>query len=467
MNRHFLTATCTIAAIATTGATCLLAKTVKEPAAKGTDKGRKPNILLILADDLGLGDLSCQYSDDMRTPNIDRLFKEGIRLDGFYANCNVSSPSRAGLMTGRYPILVGVPGVIRDSNHTFGYLAPDAILLPAMLKKAGYNTAHFGKWHLGLSSPNLPGERGFDYFAGFLGDMMDDYYTHLRNGKNYMRLNDKPLEEGKGVHATDLFTDMAIDYVDKQKDASSPFFIYLAYNAPHVPLQPPKEWLDKVLSREKDITPTRAKLVAMVEQMDYDIGRLVDELKANGQLDNTLIIFTSDNGGYGPSQSNNGPTRGAKGDMYEGGIRVPCAFCWKNVFAPTRLSDVVMMTDIFPTLCELTGVPVNHHIDGISVLPLLQGKKQETGDRYLFWTKVKTPGEIGEKRQTCVRYRDDKIIHERPDAKGYEYYNLKSDPLEENTAAPAGERCEAMLTKLREHLAEGDKVPITGPGTKK
>ena len=461
----FLTAAfgITAAMVATNGVNA-----ASKAGSKAVAQNRKPNILLILADDLGLGDLSCQYSSDMRTPNIDRLFVEGIRLDGFYANCNVSSPSRAGLLTGRYPILVGVPGVIRESyNNSHGWLSPDAVLLPQMLSQAGYNTAHVGKWHLGLKSPNLPNERGFQYFAGFLGDMMDDYRTHMRKGNNYMRFDDQPTEDGKGVHATDLFTKWAMDYIDKQKDASSPFFLYLAYNAPHVPLQPPKEYENRVLAREKGISPVRAKLVAMVEQMDYNVGRIVDKLKENGQLDNTLIIFASDNGGYGPSESNNGPTRGVKGDMYEGGIRVPCVFYWKNVFTPTRLNDVVMMSDIFPTLCELAGVPVSHHIDGISVLPLLQGKKQDTGDRYLFWTKVKSHEETGEKRQTCVRYRDDKIIHERPESPAYEYYNLKTDSMEANTMAPSGERCETMLAKLREHLAQGDKVPIAAPGAKK
>jgi len=461
MNKRFLTATFGVASLATTTAVA------NKPEVKENGKGSNPNIILILADDLGYGDLSCQYSSDMHTPNIDRLFEGGVRLDRFYANSNVSSPSRAGLLTGRYPLLVGVPGVIREGyNFSHGWLSSDAVLLPKLFNQAGYNTAHVGKWHLGLKTPNLPNERGFQYFAGFLGDMMDDYYTHIRKGNNYMRFDDKPTDVGKGIHATELFTDWTIDYIEKQKNSPSPFFLYLAYNAPHVPLQPPKEWEEKVLKREKGITPVRAKLVAMVEQMDHHIGRIIESLKANGQFDNTLIIFSSDNGGFRDSESNNGPTRGAKGDMYEGGIRVPCAFYWKNGLSPARLNDVVMMSDIFPTLCELVGAPITHPVDGISVLPLLQGKKQDTGDRYLFWTKVKSHDETGERRQTCVRYRDDKIVRQRPDAK-YEYFNLNSDPMEENVITPAGERYKTMLAKLREHLAQGDKVPIAEPGVKK
>lgn len=155
----------------------------------------KPNILFILVDDLGWGDLSCQYAADLRTPNIDAIFETGVRCDNFYANSNVSSPSRAALMTGRFPAMVGVPGVIRTQpRQSWGYLSPSAVTMPQMLKRAGYQTALVGKWHLGLESPNLPNERGFDHFQGFLGDMMDDYNTHRREGHNYMFLNDREID---------------------------------------------------------------------------------------------------------------------------------------------------------------------------------------------------------------------------------------------------------------------------------
>ena len=155
----------------------------------------KPNVLVILADDLGYGDLSCYGATDLKSPNIDKLVAAGMRFDNFYANCPVCSPTRAALLTGRYPDLVGVPGVIRTHiKDNWGYLFPQAVLLPQMLKRAGYHTAIVGKWHLGLASPNLPNERGFDHFHGFLGDMMDDYYNHRRHGFNYMRLNDKEID---------------------------------------------------------------------------------------------------------------------------------------------------------------------------------------------------------------------------------------------------------------------------------
>ena len=208
--------------------------------------GGRPNILVILADDLGCGDLSSYGATDLKSPNIDGLVAAGMRFDSFYANCPVCSPTRAALMTGRYPDLVGVPGVIRTHiTNNWGYLLPQAVLLPQMLKRGGYHTALVGKWHLGLTAPNTPNERGFDHFHGFLGDMMDDYYTHRRHGFNYMRLSDKEIDpEG---HATDLFTQWAIDYLrERSRMKEQPFFLYLAYNAPHVPIQPPQEWLDRV-----------------------------------------------------------------------------------------------------------------------------------------------------------------------------------------------------------------------------
>ena len=185
-----------------------------------------PNVLLILVDDLGLGDLSCQYAKDLSTPNIDRIFETGVRLDNFYANSSVSSPSRAALLTGRFPAMVGVPGVIRPSvDQNWGYFDPSAVTMPEVLKNGGYRTALIGKWHLGWESPNLPNERGFDHFHGFLADMMDDYYTHRRQGGNYMYLNDKEIDP-KG-HATELFTSWSVDYIKKEAKEKNPFFFIL------------------------------------------------------------------------------------------------------------------------------------------------------------------------------------------------------------------------------------------------
>lgn len=207
---------------------------------------------MILTDDQGLYDVSYQGTKDIKTPNIDGIAANGIRFNQFYANCTVCSPTRAAILTGTYPDYVGVPGVIRTKEEdNWGYLNPKVKLLPTYLKDAGYNTAIIGKWHLGLTLPNLPNEKGFDYFHGWLGDMMDDYWSHRRHDINYMRLNEKVIDpEG---HATDLFSDWSIDYIKGQAKNKKPFFLYLAYNAPHFPVQPPVEWLEKVKMREPQL----------------------------------------------------------------------------------------------------------------------------------------------------------------------------------------------------------------------
>ncbi len=180
-----------------------------------------------------------------RTPHIDSLVAAGMRFDTFYANCSVCSPTRASLLSGRYPELVGVPGVIRThAENSWGYLARDAVLLPAVLHARGYATAMVGKWHLGLETPNLPNDRGFAWFRGYLGDMMDDYYTHRRHGINYMRSDTQEIDP-QG-HATDLFTMWTCQYLHRAAEKDQPFLLYLAYNAPHDPIQPPDEWLAKV-----------------------------------------------------------------------------------------------------------------------------------------------------------------------------------------------------------------------------
>jgi arylsulfatase A-like enzyme len=185
-------------------------------------KPTKPNILIILADDLGRGDYSAFGTKDIRTPNIDRLCREGMEFQNFYANCCVCSPSRASLLSGCYPDRVGVPGVIRgeEPNNSWGYLAPHAVLLPKYLKPAGYHSAIVGKWHLGLTAPNTPNQRGFDFFHGFLGDMMDDYWTHLRHKQNFMRRNAEVVSP-QG-HATDVFTEWACQYLDERSKSPEP-----------------------------------------------------------------------------------------------------------------------------------------------------------------------------------------------------------------------------------------------------
>ena len=279
---------------------------------------KKPNIICILVDDLGYSDLSSFGGKDIKTPAIDKLMGAGMRFDQFYANCTVCTPTRASLMTGRYPDLVGAPGVIRqNAESNWGFFNPTGPTLPELMSKAGYHTGMVGKWHLGYESPNLPNDRGFEFFHGFLGDMMDDYWTHLRGGVNWMRKNKKVIKP-KG-HATEIFSQWAIDYIKEQSaDKKKPFFLYLAYNAPHFPIQPPKDWLDKVKKREPQLSQKRATNVAFVEHMDHEIGKVLDAVKELGIEKDTLITFSSDNGGSIPHAATNDPWRGGKQEHWEG-----------------------------------------------------------------------------------------------------------------------------------------------------
>jgi len=417
----------------------------------------KPNIVVILVDDLGYGDLSSYGAEDLKTPNIDSLVVTGMRLDNFYANCPVCSPTRASLLTGRYPDLVGVPGVIRThQTNNWGYLSPEAVLLPDLLKRAGYHTAIVGKWHLGLQSPNVPNERGFDYFHGFLGDMMDDYYKHRRHGINYMRLNSKEIDP-KG-HATDLFSQWAIDYIKERSGSKQPFFLYLAYNAPHTPIQPPEEWFKKVKIREKNISDKRAELVALIEQVDDSIGRVISSLKENGLYNNTFIIFTSDNGGQTGVGANNGPLRAGKGTMYEGGIRVPMCAVWPGKIKAGSRSDRVALTmDLFPTVCEAVGAALDYEIDGHSILPTLLGKSRPAEDRFLFWVR-REGGGYGGRDCYAARFGDFKLLQNGP-FEPLLLYNLKDDPQEQNPLDRKHPMYNKLFDALRNHIIEAGGVP--------
>jgi arylsulfatase A-like enzyme len=425
---------------------------------------RQPNLLIILADDLGYGDLSAYGATDIRTPNIDALIASGMRFDNFYANSTVCSPSRAALMTGRYPDLVGVPGVIReDSANSWGYLAPSATLLPQMLKRVGYSTALIGKWHLGLESPNLPNERGFDYFHGFLSDMMDDYYTHLRGGVNFMRENNRAVSPNG--HATEIFTQWTIEYLDERKrDSNKPFFLYLAYNAPHVPIQPPAEWLEKVRHRQPDLNPQRLKLAALIEHLDDQIGRIVAGLKANGQYENTLIVFTSDNGGQLNIGASNGNLRGGKEEFYEGGIRVPACAVWSGHIKPqTRSDGIMLLMDLWPTFCEAAGASVKHAIDGVSILPILLGQNLQPRERTLFWMRREGGDFYLGKDYYAVRRGPWKLMQNHP-YMPFRLYNLTDDPHEEHNLATENRRVFDELSRaLSAHLQQAGAVPWQKP----
>ncbi|MCB0554557.1 MAG: sulfatase-like hydrolase/transferase [Phaeodactylibacter sp.] len=423
--------------------------------------GQKNNIICILVDDLGYGDLSCQGAKDIHSPNIDAISKRGMTFKKFYANSPVCSPSRAALLTGKYPDMAGVPGVIRqEEKQSWGYLDEKAIALPQVLKDADYHTAMIGKWHLGFEAPNTPNARGFDYFKGFLGDMMDDYWTHLRGGVNWMRWNEEIIEpENQVGHATDLFTDWAIDYLKEREGKQQPFFLYLAYNAPHFPIQPPQEWLDKVQQREKNISEKRAKNVALIEHLDFSISRIMKVLNETGLDDNTLVIFTSDNGGALPYAQSNGTLRGSKQEMYEGGIRVPMFAMWKGKIEPGSTSDNLgMLMDLFPTFCEVARTATQPAIDGISLLPTLMGENQATDDRYLFWVR-REGWQYGGQAYYAARHKDYKILQNSA-YEPLQFFNIEADEMEKTPLNPENnEIYSALRIALQEHIRKSGAIP--------
>tara|TARA_B100001057_G_scaffold126311_1_gene125097 strand:- start:5 stop:1345 length:1341 start_codon:yes stop_codon:yes gene_type:complete len=421
---------------------------------------KKPNILLIVSDDQGLYDVSYYDTKDIKTPNIDFIGKMGIRLDNFYANSPVCSPTRASIMTGLYPDRAGVPGVIRTNpSNSWGHLRTDVRILPVELKNLGYNTALIGKWHLGIVPPNLPNSRGFDYFHGWLGDMMDDYWSHLRHDINYMRLNEKTIK-AKG-HATDLFTKWSVSYIKSQLKSKKPFFLYLAYNAPHFPVQPPKSFLDTVLKREIKIDSTRAKLVAFIEHMDKGIGDVISALKETNQLDNTLIIFTSDNGGHNPSLANNGPYRDGKQSVYEGGLRVPTVISWKNRIKKNQITKSNLMSvDLFPTILEVAGSKKKYDIDGLSFAnELLFSNTRTNEDRLMYFIRREGGSRYGGKTINAIRKGKWKLLQNHPQGK-YELFNLDLDPCEENNLIDSEQKIYNQLNKLlMKQIQASGKIP--------
>lgn len=423
-----------------------------------SNKPSSPNILCIMVDDLGFGDLSCQGASDLSTPHIDQLAAQGMTMTQFYANCTVCSPSRASLLTGRYPDMVGVPGVIRQfENNSWGYLDPAAVLIPEPLNQQGYHTAIIGKWHLGFETPNTPNDRGFDFFKGFLGDMMDDYWTHLRGGINWMRFNQDVIEpEG---HATNLFTDWTLDYLEERAEDKQPFFLYLAYNAPHFPIQPPDEFLTRVKERESGLSEKRAKNVAFIEHLDHQVGRVISYLDKSGLMDNTLLVFTSDNGGALWYEQSNGPLRGGKQDMYEGGIRVPAFVVWKGNIMPGSSSDrLTLLMDLFPTFAEVAGAEQSTSIDGESFLSELKGEVRLPSDRTVFW--VRREGHVfGGQAYYAARQGDYKILQNTP-YEPFQFFKVGEDPYEQTSLEPGeSEIYTSLRSALQEHIQDAGRIP--------
>jgi arylsulfatase A-like enzyme len=425
---------------------------------------RGPNFLVIITDDHGIGDVAAyRPGADVRTPHLDQLARDGMLFTTMRANCTVCSPSRAALLTGRHPDRAGVPGVIRTQPaNSFGHLAPGLPTLGDVLRSAGYHTAAIGKWHLGLENPNTPNDRGFDFFHGFLGDMMDSYTTHLRHGQNYLR-RDREVITPAG-HATDLFTAWARDYLRARAAARQPFFLYLAYNAPHFPIEPPADWLARVQQRHPGMDPKRALNVALVEHLDAGIGEVLAALREHGLERDTLVFFTSDNGGSLPHAQNNDPWRDGKQSHYDGGLRVPFLARWPGRIAPgSRSGYPGQIFDIFATCVEAAGLRPPPGSDAVSLLSLLQGGPAPTGDRDLYFVRREGGPAYGGQAYHALIRGDWKLLQNSPYGP-LELYHLRDDPQEKrNVFAQNQKLARELQAALSRQIQRGGAVPWQAP----
>jgi len=380
-----------------------------------------------MADDLGYGDLGCYGNGTIETPNLDTLAKSGLWFTDFHANAPMCSPTRAALLTGRYQQRCGIEGVLSGkSNHDTG-MAPEEVTFAEVLKSAGYATAVFGKWHLGYTAPFSPVEQGFGTFRGFLWGGLD-YHSHInRSGlPDWWKDNELVPEEG---YTTDLITEHAIRFIEQNRD--TPFCLYLPYQAVHFPWQGPKDKADRVVGGDywsalkygsrKD---RRAAYKEMVESLDAGIGRIVSAVKRLGIEKQTLIFFTSDNGAY-MSVGSNGPLTGQKGQLWEGGHRVPAIAYWPGKIRPGTVNrDTVMTMDLFPTMAAMAGanLPSDLKLDGVNLLPMLtKGKKLP--ERTLFWRH---------KKEWAVRKGPWKLLVK---GENQHLFNLARDISEQNDLA--------------------------------
>lgn len=362
-----------------------------------------PNLLLILSDDQGYADLSCLGTPGVSTPNLDRLAANGIRMTDWYANSPICAPSRVALMSGRYPINAGMNVNIKTGKHNTG-LPLEVPTIADALKELGYNTSIFGKWHLGARPDYWPIERGFDYWFGTKGGAVD-FYSHILYYEEPYGL--PPIhdlyENGQevwrnGEYFTHLVTEKAVEYFNRLAAGknSSPFFSFLSYTDPHYPMHAPEELVEQF----KDLSPERRMMAAKIKALDNSIGTILETLRKNGQLDNTLIFFMSDNG---PSRETRnwldetmtlyhggktGDFRGHKMSLFEGGVRVPAIVSWPGRIPSGEVSsEIGMAMDIFPTfLTAAGGNPEQYNLDGKVLLPwFVDGEPSPHLDEPVFW----------------------------------------------------------------------------------
>lgn len=417
---------------------------------------KAPNLIIILTDDHGYHDVGFNGCTDIPTPNIDSIAETGVRFTNGYVSFPVCGPSRAGLLTGRYQDRFGFTTnpSIDPENPTAG-LPLEEETIAQVLRKVGYRSAIIGKWHMGTHPRFHPHNRGFDHFYGFLA-----------GGLNYMpemlTLNDlsevrriwhwysmKVERDGEKVdvddYLTDALTEAATAFIDREAQGGAPFFLYLAYNAPHTPMQA----TEKYLSRFPDIENNKRRTyAAMVSAVDDGVGRVLQTLRNHGIEEDTLVFFLSDNGGATNNSSINTPLRGNKGDLFEGGIRVPFAMQWKgHVPAGQDFDHPVVSLDIMATITSLAKAEISPErpLDGVNLIPYLTGRKKGRPHEILFWRKW-------EQDAMAARSGSLKLVSNgQRKQNGYSFFDLSGDVGETgNLFGASGEKSQSLLQKWEE-----------------
>jgi arylsulfatase B len=438
-----------------------------------------PNIIVILADDMGYGDLGCMGSEHLRTPHLDALAESGTLCTQAYVASPVCSPSRAGLLTGRDPRRFGYEGNL-NKGHAAYPTRPELLGLPPgehtlgdHLRAAGYATALIGKWHLGIGEGFHPNDRGFDHFCGMLTGSHSYFPTQ---GKNHqIERNGAAVTEFSSEYLTDFFTDEGLSWIDAQEkaDAEKPWFAFFSYNAPHGPMHATDE--DKALFHHIEDEKRRI-YAAMMWALDRGVGRIHEALEKHGKLDNTLIVFFSDNGGATGNSSWNGPLSGVKGCLKEGGVRIPMIWSWPGTIpAGLQHTSPVSSLDLLPTFLAAAGSdplplrdPLSHEdkrnreravkkwgaYDGVDLLPQLFNPDKATNitDRTLFWRL---------QGQTAILSGEEKLI--RLSHRPAQMFRPASDPAEISDLAPSGgDRFLELFQQLGDWEATLPTVPLWG-----
>ncbi|PAY16799.1 arylsulfatase [Rhodopirellula sp. SM50] len=407
-------------------------------------KGSRPNIVFVMTDDQGMGDLSCMGNEVVRTPNIDQLYQQSTRLTDYHVS-PTCAPTRAALMSGRLPFMVGVTHTIQQRER----MALDVVTMPQALKSAGYATGLFGKWHLGDDLPYLPQSRGFDevlmHGAGGIGQVNFGDFAANKNNVYFdnVLLHNDTIVQTKGF-CTDVFFQAGLNWIKEQKDSDSPYFAYISLNAPHAPLVAPKDYTEYFLNLGYD--KGTAARYGMIENIDDNVGLLLKKLQEWGQLSDTFVIFTTDNGATHLSGTLNGERikhfnynmKGAKNSPNEGGTHVPAFLYWKGVLSEgVDIDQLIHHVDLFPTFVELAGAELPETmqpLDGRSILPLLANKEADWPDRERFvhcgrWAKGKR--DEGKYQKTAVRTERWRLVNHE------ELYDITNDPSETTDVASA------------------------------